>query len=127
MADLYAGWAFLANADKDGVPTDEIRSPNENFILSNQRIDMALELSPAWSFEARPDLDRDDLIVLRAENYFALGDFAASLAEVQSLVEGFTADVGTPQGQAELAAKIEELSFTPMSGRLAAGVSCSSE
>ena len=70
LADLYAGWAFATNALKDptGVTTDA-------YTDSNTRAAEALARDAAWSFTHGLGLDRGDLIVLRAENFFALGEF----------------------------------------------------
>ncbi len=62
-----------------------------------------------WDFAHDATLTHDDLVVLRAVAQYALGDFAASLVEVQRLAPAFDADVDTPAGRAALAAKIEEL------------------
>ena len=64
------------------------------------------QVSEGWIFAHDAAVDYDDLIVLR---YYALGQFAESLAEVQRLDPEFTADVATPAGRAALAAKIEQL------------------
>lgn len=100
-ADLFAGWAFLAN----------VYSPADDFAASNERVGQALALDPAWSFTHRSDLDHDDLYVLRAMNHYALGEFAESLVEVRRVEPAFDVDVDTPAGQAALAVKIEEISF----------------
>ncbi|MEZ5063464.1 MAG: hypothetical protein R3B81_01965 [bacterium] len=103
-ADLLAGWAFGWSA----------RSTQAGrFSESNARIDEVETLTSTWSFAHAPGLDADDLVLLAAENHFALGAFAASLARVQVLDPAFTADIGTPAGQAALAAKIEALRVGP--------------
>ena len=66
-------------------------------------------VAAAWVFAHDGTLTHDDLVVLRAVAQYALGDFAASLVEVQRLDPTFDADVDTPAGRAALAAKIEEL------------------
>jgi hypothetical protein len=104
LADLYAGWAFTLNASADLTA-----SGTAKFDESNARAGAALALDPAWSLEFLPQLDVADLRVLLAENHYMLGGFEASLAMVQLLDPGFSADVGTPEGQAELAARIEAL------------------
>jgi hypothetical protein len=99
-ADLYAGWAFVWNV--------RTTAPDRH-VESNARVVQAETLDPAWVFEHLAGMDRDDLTILAAENFFALGDFEASLARVQSLVPTFDADVDTPEGQAALADEIEAL------------------
>lgn len=95
-ADLFAGWAFVKNAQKD-------------YTRSNQRADDALALNSNWVFTYDSSLGAADLHVLKAENYFLLGEFADSLAEVQILNPNFSADVSTNAGQAALAQEIENL------------------
>jgi len=95
-ADLYAGWAFVLNAQKV-------------YGNSNTRADLALGLTPNWSFSHGLPLSSDDLHVLKAENFFLLGDFSSSLGEVRVVNPAFQADVTTEQGQAELAIEIERL------------------
>lgn len=99
-ADLFAGWAFAWSA-RQGEPSRHAES--------NARIADAETLESDWVFDHLPDLDAGDLTLLAAENHFALGEFAASLARVQALDPSFVADVDTPEGQAALAARIEEL------------------
>ena len=96
-ADLFAGWAFVKNAQKD-------------YTRSNQKADDALALNSNWVFTYDSSLSAADLHVLKAENYFLLGEFADSLAEVQILNPNFSADVSTNAGQAALAQEIENLS-----------------
>lgn len=95
-ADLFAGWAFVKNAQKD-------------YTRSNQRADDALALNSSWAFTYDSSLSAADLHVLKAENHFLLGEFADSLTEVQILNPSFSADVSTNTGQAALAQEIENL------------------
>lgn len=99
-ADLYAGWAFVWHA-RTSAP--------DHHTESNARIVQAETLEPAWSFEHLAGIDADDLALLAAENFFALGEFDSCLARVQSLDPTFVADIGTPEGQAALADEIELL------------------
>lgn len=104
LADLFAGWAFTWNA----------RSTVAGYHAeSNVRVLQAEALAPAWTFTRLPGLDADDLALLAAENFFALGDFDSSLLRVQSLDATFDADVATAGGQAALADKIEALRTAP--------------
>ncbi len=98
-ADLYAGWAFVLNARK-------------NYAKSNTEAEQALTMEPSWSFSHGLSLSAADLHVLKAENFFLLGDFANSLDEVKILNPGFTADVSTQDGMAALAQEIERLQGT---------------
>lgn len=95
-ADLFAGWAFVLNAEKN----------NER---SNEKADEALALNPNWNFPYGLSLSTDDLHVLKAENHFLLGEFAESLSEVQVLNSNFDVDVSTSAGQAALTVEIERL------------------
>jgi Flp pilus assembly protein TadD len=98
-SELYAGWAFTLNAQKF-------------YTESNTRASEALLDSPNWIFPYGLNLSSDHLHLLKAENYFALGDYANSLSEVKLLDSGFNADVSTSSGQAALADKIEDLKAT---------------
>jgi hypothetical protein len=100
LADLFAGWAFAWNARQAAAG---------RHAESNTRIAQAEALTPAWVFAPEAGMDAADLTLLAAENFFALGDFASSLARVQVLDPAFTANVGTVTGQAALATRIEAL------------------
>ncbi|MBL7994656.1 hypothetical protein JNM05_04720 [bacterium] len=97
-AELYAGWAFTLNAQK-------------NYASSNTQASEALLAAPNWIFPHALNLNADHLHLLKAENYFALGDYANSLLEVNTLTS-FSVDVSSSAGQAALAAKIEQLKTT---------------
>ncbi|MBZ0270344.1 hypothetical protein K8I85_19500 [bacterium] len=100
LADLYAGWAFAWSARQTAL---------DRHAESNARVAEAEARDAAWSFGPLPGLDSDDLSLLAAANFFALGAFDSSLARVRTLDPAFTADVGTAAGQAALAARIEAL------------------
>lgn len=96
-ADLFAGWSFVLRAQED-------------FAGSNMKSDSALARDPAWQFGLIPSLDYEDLRLLRAGNYFLLGLYTQSKAEVVILDASFASvDVTTDSGRAELAQKIEDL------------------
>jgi Tfp pilus assembly protein PilF len=95
-ASLLAGYAFSLNAVK-------------LYFHSNERVDQALLLDPTWVFAYDSTLDRKDLTLLKAENFFQLGDFPNSLAQVKILNPLFNANVSTVLGQASLAIEIERL------------------
>ena len=95
-ADLFAGWAFVLNAQK-------------NYSQSNQRADQALGLDASWSFTFGLALDSDDLHLLKAQNHFLLGEFSESLSAVQILNPNFSEDARTSEGRAALALEIERL------------------
>jgi tetratricopeptide (TPR) repeat protein len=96
LPDLFAGWGFVLNAQKD-------------YAASNVRIAVALTLDSNWTFFYGLSLSASDLHVTKAENYFLLGDYANSLIEVKILAPNFDADIYTNGGQAALAAEIERL------------------
>ncbi|MDP3683190.1 MAG: hypothetical protein Q8S01_04585, partial [Ignavibacteria bacterium] len=55
------------------------------------------------------NLDFNDLIVLKAENYFMLGNFTQSLREVNRIKPEFVVSLASPAGIAALAEEIENL------------------
>jgi hypothetical protein len=95
-ADLLAGWAFVLNAQK-------------KYSQSNEKIVSALGVEANWNFGHGTGLDKSDLLVLKADNYYSLGDFSNSLAAVLLLDSSFTTDIQTSAGQAALGAEIESL------------------
>lgn len=95
-ADLFAGYAFVLNAQK-------------LYSSSNIKAEGALVMNSEWSFAHLSGLNKNDLHITRAENYFALGQFTQSLAAVQQVNVSFTVNVSTPTGQGELADEIERL------------------
>ncbi len=96
LADLHAGWAFALNAQKE-------------YAKSNEQVDETLKLNESWSFGHGLTLAVYHLRVLKAENYFLLGLFSQSLAQVQTVNTTFTTDVATDAGKAALSAEIERL------------------
>lgn len=95
-ADIKAGWAFVLNADK-------------KYADSNIKIDSTLSSDSNWTFSQGLGLDKNDLFVLRAENFFLLGNFEESLNAVQVLNPSFLANILTSEGRADLALEIERL------------------
>ncbi len=93
---MFAGWAFVQNALK-------------SYADSNTKASQALTQAPTWRFSHDSTLDASDLHILKAENYFLVGDFDNSLTEVKLLNPNFNADVSSSSGQADLAAEIERL------------------
>ncbi len=94
-------------ADQTNAGMAFARHGNEEFFLC---LFYAAEVASDWEFAHDPDLDRDDVTLLEAMAHYAEGEFSDSLAKVQELDAGFTADVATVDGRAALAAKIESLS-----------------
>ena len=95
-ASIFAGHAIILNAVK-------------NFSLSNQFVDLSQKLDPAWYFPFLGGLNYNDLIVLKAENFFMLGNFPQSLREVNRIKPDFVVSLSTPAGIASLAREIETL------------------
>lgn len=95
-ASVFAGYAFALNVAK-------------NYASSNQKAEQALKIDPAWFFPYLSSLDYNDLIVLKAENYFMLGNFSQSLREVNRINPEFVVSLSTPAGIAKLADEIEKL------------------
>ena len=104
-ATAFAGLAFLDNAWK-------------NFSQSNQWIDSVFHQEPSWEFQHGWHLAAIDLWLLKAENYFMLGQFQASLKALQQVEPAFQADVTTTEGQAALAAEIARLRRIRLSGTI---------
>jgi hypothetical protein len=99
-ANLFAGWAFLLNAQKD-------------YAGSNGKIELTLSKDSTWSFSYGITLRVKDLRILKAENFFMLGNFAQSLSEVRKVNAAFNADVTLTTGVAQLAQEIERLKSVP--------------
>ncbi|MBD3220422.1 hypothetical protein GF314_04195, partial [bacterium] len=76
-------------------------------------LDAAAEVDEDWVFAHDDRFDHTQVVLLEATAHYALGDFAASLAALQEVDPEFDADVGTPDGRAGLAARIEELQVDP--------------
>ncbi|NUM80099.1 tetratricopeptide repeat protein [bacterium] len=95
-ADLFAGWAFVLNALKDHA-------------ASNESIAELTALDPNWIFTYDQKLTYQDLMILKAENHFLLGEFQSALAAVMTVNSSFSADVATDEGRGQLAAEIERL------------------
>ncbi len=91
--DIYAGLSFVYDA----------LDYHQNCLVASDSV------TSDWRFAYKEDLDYNDLILLRAISFYALGDFLNSLSEIQRLDPSFIADVATIEGRAALADKIEEL------------------
>ncbi len=91
--DIYAGLSFVYDA---------LNYPQECISATDN-------VATNWQFAYKADLDFNDIILLRAINYYALGEFDNSLIEVQRLDQSFNTDVSTVEGRAALANKIEAL------------------
>lgn len=94
--DLRAGWSFVLSALQDHG-------------ASNAQASLVLSVDPDWVFVHFPLIDHIDLRLVKAENHFLLGEFAAGLAEIQAINAAFIADIDTAAGRALLAKEIERL------------------
>ncbi len=81
----------------------------KNYMQSNYFALSVLTLDSNWLFSHDTTVNNKDLNLLTAQNYFAQAKFDSSLLRVQLIDGSFSVDIGTLQGQASLAAKIEEL------------------
>ena len=89
-----------------------VYSVQKEYALSLQRANEVLAADPAWSFSRDLSISASDLHLLLAEDYFAEGDFSASLLQVRLLNPSFNANVNTTAGLAALSAEIERLRVT---------------
>lgn len=104
-ADALAGYAILLQTI-------------EEWQQSNGKISTLLEQEPTWEFTYDEDINYLDLKLMRAENYYFLADFEASLQEaleINDIVEyqdGLGAEsfnLATVEGRAALIALIDAL------------------
>jgi len=94
--ELRAGrsFAYLALGEYDSVVVDARQ---------------VVQLVPNWIFRRDSSITVSNVIVTGAAGFYATGRFDSSLVWVQRLEPTFSVDVSTLPGQAELAAKLEEL------------------
>ena len=97
--DIYAGLSFANDAlDKHHDCLNTTKNVDEN-----------------WHFSHDTKLDYNDIILLKAISYYALGCkenesyFSNCLEEVQRLDPGYSINVSTIGGRGQLSVKIEEL------------------
>jgi tetratricopeptide (TPR) repeat protein len=96
FVDALAGIAFAYNAQK-------------MYEQSNSSAIAALNSNSNWIFSRDTNVDYNDLYLVIAANYFALGNLTNALEYVQKIDPSFNVDVSTYDGKAELAEKIENL------------------
>lgn len=94
--DLYAGYAVTLNI-------------LNIFDQSNEYVDKALTIKSDWEFIHWSYVSYLNLYLIKAENYFFLGNYDLSLSEVIKLSSDFYADITTYEGRASLALEIERL------------------
>jgi len=96
LIEAHAGLAFVYNAQKEYQSA--INSANK-----------ALSLTSNWLFAYDETIDYQDLYLILAASYFALGNFNQSLAQVKKINSSFNADIATYEGKSSLAEEIERL------------------
>ena len=96
LTDASAGASLAATEEgthQDAVDyADDVISSDDSYVFSHYT-----------------SVTIEDIRLAKAKSAAALGDFVTALAEVQVLEPSFSADPSTPQGQAAILAKIEEL------------------
>ncbi|KAA3620191.1 MAG: hypothetical protein DWQ05_05535 [Calditrichaeota bacterium] len=98
-ATLFAGWSISLNL-------------RHNFEASITQANEALSLDADWSLGNGTTIDKTTIYVLLASNYFLTGKFSDSLIYVQKVNSGFSTDVYSAFGRAQLSQEIERLSST---------------
>jgi tetratricopeptide (TPR) repeat protein len=95
--DAAAGLAFAYDAqDKHG---DAIEKAEE-----------VLSANPSWNFTRDPGVNHLDVALVLAEAYYQTAQYSQSLSIVQEYFDAsFSPDLGTDEGRAQLADKLEEL------------------
>ena len=74
-----------------------------------EAIDAGNRVAENWTFIHTSELTFADVALTMASSHYRLGEFTESLAALQMADPSFNADVGTVDGRALLAARIEEL------------------
>lgn len=107
---LYADSALEQNSSNLGALACKayILNIQENYEASNNYADSLLSIDSTWASNF-VDLDSTDIFLLKAQNYYALGEFENSLEAVQRVNPDFSADVSTTEGRRALATEIERL------------------
>ena len=128
-AEAYAGlgWCDLLednltsayNNFSSSINTENLLDANAGAALASselerysEAIDFAntvLNANPGYSFSHYTSVDATVLRLTKAKSAAALGDFDTALDEIQEIDPDFDANPGTPDGQADILAKIEEL------------------
>jgi hypothetical protein len=76
-AEVLAGYAFLL-------------AGNENWQLSIERADSALQMDANWFFRHDSNIDHQDLQLLQAEGYYNIAEFESSLQALNGLLMEIT-------------------------------------
>jgi hypothetical protein len=88
------------------------------WVQSNEMVVATLALDPTWTFTHEPQINYLDLLLVKTENYYSLGDFQASLDDALALnaIVNFDPSLGpedfnlaTIEGRAALADLINNL------------------
>ncbi|MBD3286790.1 hypothetical protein GF359_09235 [candidate division WOR-3 bacterium] len=72
-------------------------------------VNTVLNANPDYFFTHYTSVDSELLRLTKAKSAAALGDFETALDEIQEIEPSFDANPDTPQGQADILTKIEEL------------------
>ena len=72
-------------------------------------IDNGSYITSGWVFSRDANVNYQDVILILAEDYYAIGEFTLCLYKVQILDPTFNVNVNTPMGRSQLAQKIELL------------------
>ncbi len=91
--DGKAGLCFVSSAMHDEVG-----------VITNSQ-----QIGANWSFRYDSSLNYQDIVLLKAMSYYAMGQFDLSLQMVQILDPGFAVDLTFSEGKILLANKIESL------------------
>ncbi|MDI6767210.1 MAG: hypothetical protein QME52_10345 [Bacteroidota bacterium] len=94
--DISAGLSIIYNAKKE-------------YNLSISEAFVIFRTNPEWVFSRDTSVNKFDLRIILAENYFALGNFEISYEHVKLLNPTFNINFRTMEGQTVLAHEIERL------------------
>lgn len=99
VLDINAGLSIIYNAKKE-------------YNLSISEAFVIFRTNPEWFFSRDTSVNKFDLRIILAENYFALGNFEISYEHVKLLNPTFNVNFRTMEGQTILAHEIERLRNT---------------
>jgi len=121
------GWCYLFDDSlSKSITNFEASLSFENLIDANAGVALALaelsdfshavthasvviNASPSYVFSHHTSVDIKMIRLTKAKSAAALGDFTTALNEVKAIESAFDADPSTPEGQAAILQKIEEL------------------
>ncbi|NIM97070.1 MAG: tetratricopeptide repeat protein [candidate division Zixibacteria bacterium] len=95
--DATAGLAFAYDAQ-------------EKYGDAIEKAEQLLSANPSWSFTHDPGVNHLDVALVLAEAYYQTAEYSQSLSIVQEYFDAsFSPDLGTDEGRAQLADKLQEL------------------